>query len=579
MKLLDKQLIAHIKKLLPDALHGKSKFIKAFLLVLIALTFSLPVPWISMKVVDESIKTENYNLLLFLVGLWGLLLVIRSLINYYQSLYIYRFTIDFTHYIRIKTFSHILKLPLAFFKTNPSGYIISRISQDIGEIAGFFGGKAISFFSNLITLTTGLIFIFIINYKLSLILFFFFPAFQIITKVFKHNIRLYDKQKKEEWAILSGILTTTINGILSVKSLFGEEKETIKINDHSLSATELSFKHWRLSAIATQLQNLTMKLFPVIVSLFAAYFIIHKEMQISELVGFIGYTGFIIGPASGLMNFNINVQSVFVSMERLIHIWNQEAELHEGTKPLAGKFNFDSSSILFKNISFNYGDEKIISDFSLRINQPEKLAIVGKTGSGKSTLLKLLLKLENLNTGSILIGETNVNDIPIDVLRKKVAFISSTPYIINATVYENISYNIEASNETIIKAAHLCGSYGFINELPEGFNTLIGENGSNISDGQKQLIVLTRIFLRNPDILLLDEATSAIDSRTEEKISLLIKNVFYDKIVILVSHRLSTLKISDRYILLENGTNICEGNFGELKSSKKFSNLFEEQLN
>lgn len=580
MKLFDKQLIRHVKRILPDALCEKNNFIKALVLVLFTLVLSLPVPWISMKVVDKSIKTENYSLLLFLVGLWGILLIFRSLINYYNNLFVYRFTINLTHNLRIKTFAHILKLPLKYFKENSSGYIVSRVSQDIGEVAGFFGGKALSFISNVITLVTGLIFIFIINYKLSVILFLFFPAFYLVTKAFKYRVRKYDREKKEEWAVFSGILTAILNGILSVKSLFGEEKETQKINDISLHATGLSFKHWRFSAIATQLQNLTMKLFPVVVSLFAAYFIINKKMEISELVGFIGYTGFIIGPASGLMNFNINIQSVFVSMDRLLTILDYETETYNEVKLKTDNLKFNSSTIVINNVSFNYDNNKIITDFTLKVNRPEILAIVGKTGSGKSTLLKLLMKLEPLKIGSIYFGETNINDIPINVLRKKIGFISSNPYIINSSVYENIAYsNSSITEESIIKAAHLCGSYNFINELPDKFNTIIGENGSTISDGQKQLIVLTRILLRNPDILLLDEATSAIDSRTEEKISSLIKTVFNDKIIILVSHRLSTLKIADRFVMLETGNKVCEGTLSELITNKQFYNLFEEQLN
>lgn len=201
------------------------------------------------------------------------------------------------------------------------------------------------------------------------------------------------------------------------------------------------------------------------------------------------------------------------------------------------------------------------------------------TGSGKSTIFNLLMKLQINKKGNIYLNDIKIEKFPLIELRKKIGYISSSTYILNSTILENIVYgNDKLGIEEINGALEYCGAMDFMNKLPKGINTKLNERGSNISQGQKQLIVLVRNFLRKPDILLLDEATSSLDSKSEDRILKVINTVFADKIVIIISHRLCTLKTSDNIILLDNGNKVLEGNYLELTNKQLFKNIFLNQL-
>lgn len=580
--IIEKEHLLLIREFLKFLKIYRKEFFKAGVFMLGALFVSLPMPFISIKIVDIAIKTKNLKILFLLVCLWCFTVVLRIFLDYYQSLYIFRFQMESLQTVKSKLYGHILKLPLAYFKNKQSGYLINRISTDADELVTFLGNSTIDLIRSIFSFLVSIFFICFISWRLSLLALLFLPFFLLNQKLFNNKIRKLSKLKKERWAFVNGFLHELLSGLISIKVHAKEDYEVERFNEKSNVAIKATELIWKSTQFSTSLNSLIHGLLPIIIFSYAAFLIINNLMTIGELIGFIGYLGLIYIPVTQISAYFVNMQSSLISLERIYEILNTNHESNKigvgDTSNFAKRSDF-KGEIVFENLDFYYSNDENkfqINNLNLKIAAGEKIGLIGKSGSGKTSLLYLLLRLYDPISGKIFIDGTDISEINISDLRGCIGSVLQEPFLFSGTIKENLKYaNQNATDEEMIRAATICCSHSFIMEMPDNYNSIIGTDGHRLSGGQKQLIAITRVFLQNPRILILDEATSAMDSQLEKCIKNALEILMYSRTTLIISHRLQSLDIS-RLVLMDSGKIIALGNHKHLyQTNEIYKGLFD----
>jgi ATP-binding cassette subfamily B protein len=456
--------------------------------------------------------------------------------------------------MRQHIFQHLMYVPINFFDQHKSSELVSQLSTDTSLIQTMIGGSISVAMRNVIMLFCGLGMLLYTSPKLSLIMLFLLPILIVCIMLFARRLKGDSREIQHMITELFGKTGEIFRNIQMVKSYNNETFETENHHGQSQKIIDKSLKQTFIRALFTSF---------VIASVFGSIGIIlfvggknviEGSMTAGQLGTFIFTSALCAGAFGSLTEIFGELQKAANAMERI------EALLklpHENKKGLVGFSGANHPRIKFSDVAFFYPNDKhkpVLNNISFEILPGKINAIVGPSGSGKSTILKLLLRFYEAQSGSITINSQDINDYDIQDLRHQFAYVSQDPYIFSSSVYDNIAYaKPQAQSEEIIDAARLANALGFIENLPEGFDTLVGENGIKLSGGQKQRISIARAILKNPQILLLDEATSALDSQNEQAIRKALHNLMQDRTTIVISHRLSTVKNADRIIVIEDG--------------------------
>ena len=318
----------------------------------------------------------------------------------------------------------------------------------------------------------------------------------------------------------------------------------------------------------------------VLILLYGIGLVRSTEITIGSLVAFIGYLALFYTPINQLHSVNHMLQHALASGERVFEIIDRQPDVKEISDAILPSTNIQGE-IEFKDVSFSYvKDKPIIKNLSLKIQPGEKIALVGHTGSGKSTLIKLLLRFYDINSGNINVDGYSIGDLKIAYLREQIGMVSQDPYLFNGTVAENILYgNVESSRDEMTKSALAANASNFIKNLPQGYDTLIGERGVKLSGGEKHRIAIARTLLKDPPILILDEATASVDTETEAKIKDALVSLTAGRTTILIAHRLSTLEGANRILVMRSGELVESGTHGSMINSKtEYAQLFRSQM-
>ena len=486
--------------------------------------------------------------------------------------------------LRNEIFSHIQKLNLGFFKNKDTSEITSITITDVNLLRGVLNRTIINIFNQPLTVLFCIITLFLINYQLALITFTVIPISGFITIKLGKSLRRKASRMSVQMASLLNIVIENITNIKVVKAF---TRELDQVKNFTLEGQKLFYRVFKLDAMIKIMPPIN----DMIGSIIGAILLWDggKQVLIDGTLtpdGFIKFFTFLFAmftPAKKLVNLNAEINTGIASAKRIYTLL--DSELFDNLDDRKNKkiaINDFNQKIEFQNVFYKYNDNQdyTLKDINFVINKGDKIALVGESGSGKTTFSDLISRYYSVSKGNIIIDGIDINSLDIISLRKKIGIVSQNNLLFNTSIYDNIKFgNISASEEDIFNAAKIANACDFIEKLDDKYQTIVGEKGNKLSEGQKQRISIARAVVKNPSILILDEATSALDAESEDKIQLAMNTIMKDRTVIIIAHRLSTIKNCDKILVLENGSIIEQGNHTELiNNNGKYSQLYNLQF-
>lgn len=513
---------------------------------------------------DDLLEFDKLASLHYVSMAFVILFVLQVSLNFYRNFLLTKLTISIDKSIMMEYYSHVLKLPMNFFNSRKAGEILSRF-MDASKIREAISGAVLTIMIDTIMAFVGGILLYMQSPFLFMISVVIILLYGIIVTAFNIPIKNANRKIMEDNAQLTSSLVESIKGIETIKSFCAEhstEKNTRNKLDKLIKSV---FKESLLQINMSSLTGLVAGLGGIIILWAGAYSIIMGTISPGQLLAFNSLLVYFLSPIRNLIDLQPLIQTAVVASNRLGEILELKTERDlwsaKGTSQ-----QFLKGDIEFKNVSFRYGTRNLVlKNIDLTIPEGQKIALVGESGSGKTTLVRLLLNFYTPEQGDIFISKQNLKDIDLELLRKRIAFISQDVFIFSGTVKENLCIGLEEiDDDQLINACKMARAHEFIENLPLGYDTYLQEDGSNLSEGQKQRLAIARAILKKPDILIMDEATSNLDTITENYIKETITNFASDITVIIIAHRLSTIVNCDKIYVLDKGEIIERGSHNEL---------------
>ena len=475
-------------------------------------------------------------------------------------------------------YRHVLELPMNFFGTRKVGEIISRFA-DAGKVRDAISGATLTIMIDTIMAVAGAIILYIQNAKLFAIAIIMVVLYVIIVVSFNKSYEKLNRKQMENNAQLTSYMVESLNGIQTVKAYNAERKAKRETEIKFVKLLRSVFDLSLVSNVQASLKVFVELVGGVVILWVGGISVIDGEMTIGALITFNSLLVYFLDPVKNLINLQPEMQTAVVAADRLGEILDLEAEKTEKEQRKLSPSSL-AGDIEIKDLNFRYGTRKLVlEDINLSIKKGQKVAFVGESGSGKTTLSKLLLHLYSAESGNILINSNNIEDIKLETLRDKIAYIPQETFLFSGTIIENLTLGLDdATMEEVIEASKMAKAHDFVNELPLRYETMLEENGANLSGGQRQRLAIARAMLKKPDILILDEATSNLDSITEKALDRTINEFSKDMTTIFIAHRLSTIKNCDMIYVMDKGRIIERGTHKELSElGGKYAELVRQQ--
>ena len=490
--------------------------------------------------------------------IWGL----ESLFDYLSAVTWRGISQDIEHSLRTETFENVLSLDMKYFENKSSGRLMAILNDDVNQLERFLDTGANKLLQTATTvIVIGGTFLYI---SPLIATFAFIPIPIIIFGSFKFTSTIASRYERirETIETLNSNLSNSISGILNVKSFTRESKELERIDISSNEVRSANYHAIKLSAAFIPIIRVAILFGFTATLLIGGFLALDGEIKVATYSVLLFITQRLLWPLTELGDTFDLYQRAMASFNRIFSLKNESSEIGNGNKV----FNNLENKIELNDVSFSYVDNfNVLNNVDLTINAGQTTAIVGSTGSGKSTLIKLLLRLYEINNGSISYDSNDLKDIELSSLREKIGLVSQDVFLFEGTVIDNIAYgNLNASESEVWNAAQKSEADEFINNLPQKEKTIVGERGQKLSGGQRQRISIARAILKNPEILILDEATSSVDNETEAAIQRSLDILKKDRTVIVIAHRLSTIRNADIIYVLENGSIVESGNHESL---------------
>jgi ATP-binding cassette, subfamily C, bacteriocin exporter len=517
------------------------------------------------KITDNVIVEGNKNLLNLLGVGMVLILLLQVILGFVKSLFALKTGQRMDAALILGYYKHLLKLPQQFFDTMRVGEIISRVNDAV-KIRVFINDTLISLAVNVFIVLFSFGLMFTYYWKLALLILSIIPFYLLIYFIVNRINRKQQRQLMEDSAELEAQLVESLNSVATIKRFGIEEMMNLKTETKFVTLLKTIYKSSSSGLYIGSTSEFVTRLLTIVLLWVGTYFVIDQELTPGELLSFYALVGYFTGPIQSIIGTNRSIQEALIAADRLFEIIDLEREEVENKMILTPEM---VGNIRFENVNFRYGSRvQVFDDLTLQINKGEITAIIGESGSGKSTLMYLLQNLYPLKNGNIIIGDFDIKNISPESLRKIVSVVPQQIDLLSGSLIENISMgDFNPDMKRIIDISNLLGNTAFIEKLPQGFNTRLGEHGTNLSGGQRQRIAIARALYRNPEILIMDEATSALDIISEKNIQNAIEFLkSQGKTIILIAHRLSTIKNADKILVLENGKLVQEGNHESLLS-------------
>ena len=556
--------------------NQKSLLFNIFLASILYTVLGIVTSFSSKFLIDYILKDKLMTTLTVMVVGMVILEIIQMLLSIFRG-YLLIFLgqrIDIA--VLLGYYNHVIKLPMSFFSTRKTGEITSRFS-DADNINDAVAETVLTLMLDVITAITGGIIVYIQNQYLFFVSMAVLSFYLVIVFSFKEILKKINNEVLENNSQLTSFIIQSINGIETIKAYNLEKSIQDETEFKYLKVIKSSFKRSKIYNLLTFLSGVVGLTGNILIMWIGAIQVINGKLTLGEMMVFNTLLEYFTNPVKNLISLQPTIQTATVSADRLGEIIDLDIEQSD-EKMIPQNLKGD---IEIKGLNFRYGTrELILKNINMEIKQGEKIALVGESGSGKTTLAKLILKFYDFEKGDININNFNLKDIDNTFLRNRIAYISQDMFLFNKTIKENLMLNDEIQIDNIIELSKKVNAYEFINELPQRFDYMIEENGTNLSTGQKQRLSILRALLKNPDILIMDEATSNLDSITESAIQKTLNNPEFSMTTIIIAHRLSTIRLCDRIYVLDKGEIIESGTHEELLNLKgKYYTLWKEQEN
>lgn len=513
------------------------------------------------KHIIDTLQTEDRAGALHLPVLFSGLIITRSIGVFIGTYFVSRVSANVVHDLRCEIFNHYTRLPTAYFDSNNSGYLISRITNNVQQVTSASTDALRTLMREGMTAIGLLAYLFYINWQLSLVFLSIAPIIAIVVTIVSKRLRMLSKRLQESVGDLTQIASEVVNGYRVVKSYGGESYESKRFRKQSRYHRNQTMK----IAVAAAIQNPIMQIIVALALSGLMYFalLLMQESSTGEFVAYLTAAFMLPRAIKFISNANANIQKGIAAAESLFEVLDEPVEKNEGYVAIENC----QGALEFRDVSFNYEgtDKAAIKNISFKIMPGQAVALVGSSGSGKSTLVSLLMRFYDHNKGQILIDGCEINDIEIESLRKQISLVTQHITLFDDSVKNNIGYgDDEPDLVRVIKAAEDAFAMEFIENLEHGLETQIGEHGVKLSGGQCQRLALARAIYKNAPILILDEATSALDTKSERYIQSALERIQKNRTSLVIAHRLSTIEKADIIFVMENGEIIEKGNHQDL---------------
>lgn len=547
-------------------------------LLILNIVCTLATSYLLRPLINDYILPKKFNEFPFILTLLGSVYFLGVLVVFWQNRLLVHLGQNTITKLRQELFEKMERLPIHFFDKHKHGDLMSRYTNDMDRISEVLTDSLADLFVSILMLISIFTIMLYISPLLTLIVFITIPLmFLAVQKIVKRS-RLYFQNQQKSMGELNGYIEEMIGGSSVIKVFNHEEKVKKDFRELNNKLNDESEKAQLYSGMMMPLMQNFNTLNYVFITVIGASLAITQRLDVGGLASFIQYSRQFGGPVNQLATLYNNLQSALASAERVFALLDSEPELKDGRntisiEPIKGTLDFE-------NVVFGYTPDKtILKGISFHVPAGNKIALVGPTGAGKTTIFNLLPRFYDINAGDIKIDNQSIYTVKRKELRKNITLVLQDTHLFSGTIKENIRYgNPSATDCEIIEAAKLATAHSFISTLPQGYNTQLENDGSNLSQGQRQLLNIARATIANPQILLLDEATSNIDSQSERLIQKGLNRLMEGKTTLIIAHRLSTVRNVDKILVIENGQIVEEGNHEELIAKKGvYESLYKEQ--
>ncbi|WIM39914.1 ABC transporter ATP-binding protein [Paenibacillus sp. PK4536] len=568
-----------------DYLRQQRKgLILVFILTLLGTAFNLITPYLLGTIAfDRYILPGNYAGLAILC-IWLLILyVVASLTSWIQAYVMTAVSQQTVFQIRRDLFKHLHDLPLRFFDTHSSGDLMSRSTNDIENVTTTLNQSVVQIMTSALTLVGTLIIMVWLNIWLTLVTLITVPIMFWLTRIITKRTRRYFGAQQTELGGLNGYIEETISGQKVVKAYVQEARSLTEFKEinHRLLHASIRAQSW--SGNMGPVMNLVNNISYALIALSGGWLFLQGMTSVGVIVSFLSYSKQFSRPINELANqFNL-LQSAIAGAERVFEVLDERPESTEDEKTAVHQLPANvHGEVIFDHVQFSYkAGSPILRDVSLTAKPGQTIALVGPTGAGKTTIINLLTRFYEIDSGTITIDGEDIRLLDKENLRSRIGIVLQDAYLFSGTVRDNIRYGrLEATDQEIEEAAKLANAHSFIHKLPEGYDSPLSADGSNLSQGQRQLLTIARAILANPSVLILDEATSSVDTRTEMHIQTAMKQLMHGRTSFVIAHRLSTIREADQILVIQSGEVVERGTHDELLQAGGFyHDLYQSQFN
>jgi ATP-binding cassette subfamily B protein len=496
--------------------------------------------------------------------------IISSFIGYIQAILMIDISRKVVYRMRKDVFEHLTKLPVGYFDTHQTGDIISRISYDIDTVNASLSNDLIQIITMLITVIGAFSMMVAISPRLVLVFLVTIPLSIFLTRFLTSKTRPLFRVRSKKSGELNGFVEEMITGQKTLKAYTQEENTIDKFDVKNDEAVESYYRAEYYASVVGPAVNFVNNISLTLVSIFGALLFLVGNMTVGNISSFILYSRRFSGPINETANIMSELQSALAAAERVFNMLDEEPEPLDDKEAI--ELNNVEGDVKLCNISFGYTREKeIIKNLSLHAKPGSLVAIVGETGAGKTTIINLLMRFYDVDSGHIDVDNHDIKTITRGNLRKSYAMVLQDTWLFTGTIFENIAYGKpDATLDEVMEAAKAAKIHSYIMHLPNGYDTILTDDGTNISKGQKQLLTIARAMLLDSNMLILDEATSNVDTRTERHIQQAMRKLMENKTCFVIAHRLSTIQNADEILVVHQGRIVESGTHSELMSKNGY---------
>lgn len=535
--------------------------------------FSLIGPMLSGYAIDaiepgfQKVEFEKvFYYIILMIGFY----IVSSFLSYLLSILMIYISRKVVYRMRKDVFDNLLMLPVGYFDTHQTGDIISCISYDIDTVNTSLSSDLVQIFATIITVIGSFSMMIVISPKLVLVFLFTVPLSMFLTKKITKRTRPLFKNRSKKLGELNGFIEEMISGQKTLKAYDQEENTIHKFDDKNKEAVDAYYKAEYYGSVTGPTVNFINNLSLSLISVFGALLYLVGQMSVGNISSFVLYSRKFSGPINEAANIISEFQSALAAAERVFQLMDEKPEPFD--KAEAKELEEIAGDVEIEDVSFGYQkDNIIIHNLKLKAQQGKLVAVVGPTGAGKTTFINLLMRFYDVNDGNIYVDKNNIYDVTRKSLRKSYAMVLQDTWLFEGTIFENIAYGKEnATMEEVVAAAKAAKIHSFIKRLPNGYHTILSDDGTNISKGQKQLLTIARAMLLDSHMLILDEATSNVDTRTEVQIQHAMRKLMEHKTCFVIAHRLSTIQNADVILVVNHGEIVEQGTHKELLKKQGF---------